>query len=106
MDIGLVTGTRGAALAALQPRRRLYRTATAWAIWAVVLANAGVIVWLWAHGGNISAVHGTGDLLTSLGRLTGLLGAYLALLQVLLLSRLPPLEGLLGFDRLTVWHRL
>src|SRR5439155_10093238 len=45
------------------------------------------------------------DLLTSLGRITGLLGAYLALVQVLLLARLPPLERLVGFDRLTVWHR-
>ena len=36
---------------------------------------------------------------------TGLLGAYLALVQVLLLARLPLLERLAGFDRLTVWHR-
>ena len=57
------------------------------------------------HGGNVTEVHGTGDLLTSLGRLTGLLAAYSALLQVLLLARLPFLERLAGLDRLTVWHR-
>jgi predicted ferric reductase len=50
-------------------------------------------------------VHSTGDLLTSIGRLTGLLGAYLALIQVVLLARLHVLERLVGFDRLTVWHR-
>ena len=40
-----------------------------------------------------------------LGGLTGLLGAYLALVQVLLLARLPFLGRVAGFDRLTVWHR-
>ena len=55
--------------------------------WAAVLGNAVAIVWLWVHGGNLS-VPKTGDLLTSLGRLTGLLGAYSALLQVLLLARI------------------
>lgn len=67
--------------------------------------NALAIVWLWYHGGNVDGVHSTGELLTSIGRITGLLGAYSALLQVLLLSRLPVLERLVGFDRLTVWHR-
>jgi hypothetical protein len=38
------------------------------------------------------------------GRLTGLLAAYAALLQVVLLARLPWLERLVGFDRLTVWR--
>jgi predicted ferric reductase len=65
-----------------------------------------VIIWLWVYGKNISGVHGWGDLWTSIGRLTGLLSAYLALIQVLLLARLPWLEQLLGFDHLTAWHRL
>jgi predicted ferric reductase len=72
--------------------------------WAAVFGNAVVIVWLWVHGGNLS-VPKTGDLLTSLGRLTGLLGAYSALLQVLLLARIPWLERATGFDRLSIWHR-
>ena len=64
-----------------------------------------LIVWLWAHGGNVTRVHGTGDVLTSIARLTGLLGAFSALLQVLLLARIPWIEREVGFDRLTVWHR-
>jgi predicted ferric reductase len=75
------------------------------ALWLLLLANGGVLVWLWLKGGGVTAVPTTTDLLTSLGRITGLLGAYLALVQVLLLARLPPLERLVGFDRLTVWHR-
>lgn len=70
----------------------------------VVGANAAWMVHLWAHGGNLH-VHSTGDLLNSVGRITGLLGAYLALLQVLMLARLPWLDRLIGFDRMTIWHR-
>jgi predicted ferric reductase len=81
------------------------RRAVASALVVVVLANAAAIVWLWVHGGNLEHLSRSGDLLTSLGRLTGLLSAYLALLQVLLLARLPWLERLAGFDRLSVWHR-
>ncbi len=74
-------------------------------LWLVAGGNAVAIVWLWYHGGNITAVHSTGELLTSIARITGLLGAYSALVQVLLLARLPALERRVGFDRLTVWHR-
>ncbi len=105
MDIGLVDHAAGTTQMA-PGRRRRYRTATAWALAAIVVANAAAIIWLWLNGGGVSAVHGLGALSTSVGRLTGLLSAYLALLQVLLLARLPPLERLAGFDRLTVWHRL
>ena len=86
--------------------RRARRAATAWSLSLVFAANAIAIVWLWVHGGNVTDVRSAGDALTSLGRLTGLLGAYSALVQVLLLARLPPLERLVGFDRLSVWHRL
>jgi predicted ferric reductase len=80
-------------------------TALAAVLWTVLALNGGVIVWLWLHGGGVAKVHTTGELLTSLGRITGLLGAYSALIQVLLLARLPWLERLVGFDRLSVWHR-
>ena len=86
-------------------KRTLRRTAIAAAVWAVLLGNVGAIVWLWVHGGNLGHLGRSGDLLTSFGRLTGLLSAYSALLQVLLLARLPFLERIVGLDRLSVWHR-
>ena len=86
-------------------RRRTGRTAAASLLAGAALANVGMIVWMWWHGGNVTAVHSTGDFLTSIARLTGLLSAYLALVQVVLLARLPWLERLVGFDRLGVWHR-
>jgi predicted ferric reductase len=87
------------------PRRRDRTAAFAWVLWTALAVNGGVMIWLWLHGGGVDQVHSAADLWTSLGRVTGLLGAYLALVQILLLSRLPPLEHRVGFDRLTVWHR-
>jgi predicted ferric reductase len=40
-----------------------------------------------------------------LGSLTGLVGTYLALVMVLLVSRIPFVERVLGFDGLVRWHR-
>lgn len=71
----------------------------------VLAGNAAGIVWLWAAGGNVAGVGDTAELVVSIARLTGLLAAYLALVQVLLLARIPWLDRLIGFDRLTVVHR-
>src|SRR5438874_3112947 len=94
---------------AARPRRRERavsgRLLAGSAIWVVLARNVAAVVWLWVHGGNASDHLSTGELLTSLGRLTGLLAAYSALVQLMLLARIPWLERLIGFDRLTVWHR-
>jgi predicted ferric reductase len=71
----------------------------------LVAGNAAIIAWLWYDGGNVTKVDDTAELVTSLARLTGLFAAYLALIQVLLLARIPWLDRLIGFDRLTVVHR-
>jgi predicted ferric reductase len=71
----------------------------------VGLAGMVIIVVLWLRAGGISEAHGAADALTSSGRLTALLGAYLALVAVMLLARVPILERLAGFERLTGWHR-
>ena len=68
-------------------------------------ANVALMVWLWWNGGNVTHLRTTGDVLVSIARLTGLLGAFSALVQVLLLARIPWIERPIGFDRLTVWHR-
>src|ERR1700760_2205012 len=75
-----------------------------WGLAILAVANGVVVVALW-WGEGIRDVHSAASLLTGLGRITGLLGAYLALLELLLLARLPVLERIAGFDRLTVWHR-
>jgi predicted ferric reductase len=102
--MGEVAIERGPAAAAVGRRPRLARAIGLAVLWTVVLGNAAGIFWLWAHGGNLDNKT-TGEALTSVARITGLLSAYLALVQVVLLARLPALERLVGFDRLTVWHR-
>jgi predicted ferric reductase len=86
-------------------RNRSARRVAAWMLWLLFVGNAAIIVWLWGQGGGTSAVKDPATFFTSAGRVTGLLSAYLALVQVLLLARLPFLERLVGFDSLTIWHR-
>lgn len=85
--------------------RSTERILIGWAVWLLFGVNAAVIVWLWWRGGGISSVRSLATFLTSAGRITGLLGAYLLLVQLLLLARIPLLERMSGFDRLTLWHR-
>jgi predicted ferric reductase len=96
---------RGDDTRALGRGARRERPLAAGAIALFLAANGAVIVWMWLKGGGISGVHGRPEAFTSLGRITGLLAVYLALLQILMLARLPALERLVGFDKLTVWHR-
>jgi predicted ferric reductase len=71
---------------------------------AIYFGNIVALVWIWVDNGNLT-MHATADVLARTAGLAGLIGAYLALVQVVLLSRLPVLERLAGFDRLTQWHR-
>jgi predicted ferric reductase len=59
-----------------------------------------VVVALWGPAG-VRDIHDAASLLTGLGRVTGLLGAYLALVQLLLLARIPGLD----LERLARVHR-
>ncbi|MCZ4494756.1 MAG: oxidoreductase FAD/NAD(P)-binding domain protein [Conexibacter sp.] len=74
-------------------------------LWLLFLANLAVVAGLWYQGGALNGVGDLGTALISAGRLTGLVGTYLALVQILLVARLPWLERLAGFDTLTQWHR-
>jgi predicted ferric reductase len=84
---------------------RLRQNVAATVVGLVIVGNVAVITLLWVHGGNVTKVHTSGEILTSIARLTGLWSAYLALIQVILLARLPALERVVGFDRLSRWHR-
>ena len=81
---------------------RFVRQGSAMALWLGLLL---VTYWWVADGGVTDLAHWVSGL-TSLGRLTGLLAADLLLVQVLLMSRLPPLEHAFGQDRLARIHRL
>jgi predicted ferric reductase len=86
---------------AMHGYRRLGRTV----LFALAVANLAVIIVLWLDGGGVSDVHSSADALSSGGRVAALLGAYLSLVAVMLLARVPVLERAVGFGRLTAWHR-
>ena len=77
-----------------------------WGLALLALANAAVVVSLWLAAGGPADIHELSSALTSAGRVAGLLGAYLVLVELLLLARIPLLERLYGFERLAVAHRV
>jgi predicted ferric reductase len=85
--------------------RRVVKSFQTWVVWAVFSIVATVIAGLWLRDGGITSVHDVATLFTSIGRITGLFGAYLLLVQLLLLARIPLLDRAIGFDRLTGVHR-
>jgi predicted ferric reductase len=90
----------------VRPARAARRGVTGFDLLLVFLGNVVLVAGLWWRGGGLTALDGAASTLTSAGRLTGLLGTYLVLVQLLLLARIPALERIAGFDRLTRWHRV
>jgi predicted ferric reductase len=72
---------------------------------AVVVLGAIAVAALWWIDTPAGSLHTLGDRLTAAGRLTGLVGTYLVLIQVVLMARLPWLDRFIGSDRLSIWHR-
>src|SRR6478735_10010157 len=73
---------------------------------AAAVAGLVVVVALWLSGGALAGFGGVGGPMTELGRLSGLIASYLLLIQVLLMARIPWLEGIWGQDALAQQHRL
>jgi predicted ferric reductase len=81
------------------------RSNAAWNVRVLVAANAVLVVALWFRHGGLATSSGPGGALIAVGQITGLVGAYSVLLQLVLMARVPVLERYLGFDRLAWWHR-
>ena len=92
-------------LAPRQRRAKIDRGLRLGALSALWLSLLLVTYW-WTAGGGVQELGGWASGLTSLGRLTGLLASDLLLVQVLLMARIPMLEGAFGQDRLARQHRL
>jgi len=90
--------------------RRRVRPASVWWRDAVAIAcwaSAVVVVALWISGRGVQSLGSSpADVLTSLGRLTGLIAADLLLIQVFLMARVPMIERSYGQDELARRHRL
>ncbi len=73
---------------------------------AAVFANVVAITVGWVQHGGWPPDFGTASLFTAIGQITALLGTFAALVQVLLVARVPGLDGRFGMDRLVRWHRV
>jgi predicted ferric reductase len=72
---------------------------------ALAGAGLGVTLGLVVASESLGALAAPGGKLIATGRLAGFVGAYLLLLMVLLVGRVPWLERAAGQDRLVRWHR-
>ncbi len=82
------------------PRRRRADIAT----WLIGL-GLGATLALGVQSESLNALHKPGGLATAGGRLSALVGTYLMLVVVLLISRLPAIERVVGHDKLVRLHR-
>jgi predicted ferric reductase len=76
-----------------------------WVVRAALLACGIAVCAIWWSNTNAATLRTPGDAATAVGRVAGLVGAYLVLVQLMLLARLPWLERAVGLDRLAGWHR-
>jgi predicted ferric reductase len=98
--------TRCGAAATLNRVSGRRRRIAGWGLALLALANGVAVAGLWVASGGVHDIHDASSALTAAGRVSGLLGAYFVLVELLLLARLPVLDRLVGFDRLTAWHRV
>lgn len=81
---------------------RAVRLAASGTLWLGLL----LVTYWWVADAGLTDLAGWASGLTSAGRLSGLWAADLLLVQVLLMSRLPPLEHAFGRDQLARSHRI
>ena len=102
----------GSTLAARPPNRRApgrrspaARPAYAGAVLLAAGAGLGAVCALTITAETAGQITAPGGLATFAGNATGMVGTYLALMMVLLVSRIPVTERVLGQDGLLRWHR-
>lgn len=92
------------------PRRRRAPLPRVWPIrasdvFAFAVGNAVLILLMWVRHGGLGELGSISGALTAIGQVTALLGTYLALIQIVLMSRSPWLDQQYGMERIAFWHR-
>ncbi|WP_285114742.1 ferredoxin reductase family protein [Leifsonia sp. fls2-241-R2A-40a] len=75
------------------------------AVRAAVAAGVLLVLGMWWVSVPSGFAATPADALTSLGELSGMVGAFLICVQVLLIARVPWFETAVGLDKLVSWHR-
>jgi predicted ferric reductase len=91
-----------APVALLLPRRWGIRSSD---LGAVGVGLGGLVALMWVRHGGLEMLGSPAGALTGAGQLTALLGTYIALVQLVLVSRSPFLDQVVGPDRLAWLHR-
>jgi predicted ferric reductase len=101
------TFTTGFWTAPLHSRSRRPAPGRRAANWLAGLAGLGlgITVALAVTAESAGSLAALGGPATAAGRLAGLVAAYLMLITVLLVARIPALDRAIGHDRLVAWHR-
>jgi len=73
---------------------------------ALLVLNGAMVLGIWLRHDWLAHVRTIDGILTTIGQVAALEGAYLALVGLLLMSRSPWLDRSIGPDRLARWHRL
>jgi predicted ferric reductase len=73
--------------------------------YALFALNAVVIIAFWWTSSGFEITRTASDAFNGIGRVTGLLGTYLVLWQLLFMARLPWLERAFGLERMAVLHK-
>ena len=71
----------------------------------LLVGNVAVVTGLWIQHGGWPVDSSVATVWTSVGQLAALWGTFAALVQILLIARVPGLDGRFGMDRLVRWHR-
>lgn len=101
----VTTHSHAAARTTVRPADRGLRSVGHVVVRVALLAGGLAVAALWWLDTIPGSLSDVGDQVTAVGRVTGLLGGYLVLVQVLLMARLPWFEAAVGLDRLAAWHR-
>ncbi len=102
--------TRAGATAAAPPPARRVPLPRAWPlratdVWALLVGNGVLIGLMWIRHGGAAELGSPAAILTAIGQLAALFGTYLALIQLVLMSRSPWLDQVFGMDGLARAHR-
>jgi predicted ferric reductase len=89
---------RSARLVEYRDGNRLFLILLFWSAFAASVA-------LWWFNSPAGSITGPAEALTATGRITGMIGGYVLLIQVLLASRIAWLEQTIGANDLLRWHR-
>ena len=81
------------------------RSLWSWALLAVICAGVAPVLFIWWQNTIPGSLRGPGDYLAAAGRIAGLLAAYLLLVLVALMARVPWLENRVGSDVVARYHR-